>query len=60
MVARDCLTQKILLVDMKKRDLLLYLVTDSAMAAGRLTEIVQSALPSNFLAIAISQSLLPR
>lgn len=46
MVARDCLTQKTLLVDMKKRDLLLYLVTDSAMAAGRLTEIVQSAVES--------------
>ena len=29
MVARDCLTQKTLLVDMKKRDLLLYLVTDT-------------------------------
>ena len=46
MVARDCLTQKTLLVDMKKRDLLLYLVTDSTMAAGRLTEIVQSAVES--------------
>lgn len=44
MVAKVCLIQKLLLADMKKSDLLLYLVTDSAMAGGRLAEIVQTAV----------------